>query len=101
MTLQEQCLQAVRWILWGVDLFFKLAYVFQIAPLIKQHNMAEKGDHIENEETKIDREAILSNVYVWHIIMIVFADNTIVAKRTWKNRQCAHTRRSLSLPLTC
>jgi hypothetical protein len=82
MTPREQCLQAARWIPRGVDLFCKLADVFRIAPLIEQRNLAEKGDHIEDEETKIDREAILSNVYVWHIIMIVFADNTIVAQRT-------------------
>jgi hypothetical protein len=81
MTLREQCLQAAHWILQGVDLFCKLADVFRIVPLIEQHNVAEKGDHIEDEETKIDRKAILSNMYVWHIIMIVFADNTIVAQR--------------------
>ncbi|KAG2141504.1 hypothetical protein BD769DRAFT_1313942, partial [Suillus cothurnatus] len=53
---------AARWIPRGVDLFCKLADVFRIAPLIEQRNVAEKGDHIEDEETKIDREAILSNV---------------------------------------
>ncbi|KAG2156559.1 uncharacterized protein EDB93DRAFT_1062754, partial [Suillus bovinus] len=53
---------AARWIPWGVDLFCNLADVFQIAPLIEQRNAAEKGDHVEDEETKIDCEAILSNV---------------------------------------
>ncbi|KAG1744746.1 hypothetical protein EDB19DRAFT_1960348 [Suillus lakei] len=62
MTPQEQCLQAARWIPQGVDMFCKLADIFQIAPLIEQREAAEKVDHIEDEKMKNDCEAILKNV---------------------------------------
>lgn len=62
MTPWEQCLQAARWIPRGVDMFCKLADVFRIAPLVEQRDTAEKDDNVEDEETKNNREAILSNV---------------------------------------
>ncbi|KAG1788721.1 uncharacterized protein HD556DRAFT_1447573 [Suillus plorans] len=62
MSLQEQCLHIAHWIPRGVDMFCKLTDVFWVAPLVEQREAAEKADHIEDEQVKSDREAILKNI---------------------------------------